>query len=224
MKIFPSVFASCNAAVQAYYQMQCNKCSPFGCHCNVTFSERKMESFWPTEYLENIWVKLTRYWESILTFNIESIWLKYFPITRNFFRILVPPVTQLFRSKWLYFSFSVHFSCSNCNSVMHHMYWRNMILHWWYRCTVTLMLQSQPCYRLLHSSSVALQHVESVRWIYMPWFRNRLHWRLCNAVAIIMSSHLELEKIKNKLFLEISIMPFLDDGITSAKLYFSMKK
>ena len=42
------------------------------------------------------------------TRHCKSIWLKYYSITRNpgsNFTILVPPVTQLFRSKWLHFFF-----------------------------------------------------------------------------------------------------------------------
>ena len=45
-----------------------------------------MESFWPIK-LSHLWnkkSKLSRYWESIqLTLNIESLWHKYSPITRN---------------------------------------------------------------------------------------------------------------------------------------------
>ena len=44
-----------------------------------------------------------------LTFNIESISFKYSPITRIPGRILVPPVTQLFMSKWLPFFFQWSF-------------------------------------------------------------------------------------------------------------------
>ena len=74
---------------------------------------------------ENIWVKLTRYWESNWQFDsltqsqIEilrvklTIWLS---IPSQFHsnilqllgipgRILVPPMTQFFRSKWLHFFF-----------------------------------------------------------------------------------------------------------------------
>ena len=43
-----------------------------------------------SEQLENIWVKLTRYWESNWQFDS---------------RILLPPLTQVFRSKWLIFFF-----------------------------------------------------------------------------------------------------------------------
>ena len=52
---------------------------------------------------------LTRYYESIqkLTLNIESVWLKYSPITRNPRVEFYFLVTQLFGSKWLNFFFSV---------------------------------------------------------------------------------------------------------------------
>ena len=70
----------------------------------------------------NIESKLDRYW--------ESIWLKYSPISRNPGRILVPPVTQLFRSKWLNFSFqcifyqhSVPYRWQWCPNVLTSCFW-----------------------------------------------------------------------------------------------------
>ena len=62
---------------------------------------------------ESIWLSISCQFDSQyrvnLTLNIESIWLKYSPIIYILGfpgRILVPSVTQLFRSKWLQF-FSV---------------------------------------------------------------------------------------------------------------------
>ena len=57
--------------------------------------------------MENIWIKLTRY--------LESIWLKYSPNTLIRGRILVPPVTQLFRSKWLLFFFQCSIQLNTFN-------------------------------------------------------------------------------------------------------------
>ena len=48
-----------------------------------------------------------------LTLNIESIWLKCFPIIRNYSE-LFPLVTQLFRSKWLH----IFFQCVPGNSLL----------------------------------------------------------------------------------------------------------
>ena len=56
--------------------------------------------------LENIWLKLTRYWESKLDIEskFDSNILQLLGIPGQ---ILVPPVTQLFSSKWLHFFFQL---------------------------------------------------------------------------------------------------------------------
>ena len=71
---------------------------------------KKRESFWPeklshwqnynstrdSDLSENIWIKLTRYWESNCQFDSNILQLLGIPGL-----ILVLPLTQLFRSKWL---------------------------------------------------------------------------------------------------------------------------
>ena len=60
--------------------------------------------------IELIWLSISSQFDSQyrvnLTLNIESIWLKYSPITQNPGSNFSSEVTQLFRSKWLNFSFS----------------------------------------------------------------------------------------------------------------------
>ena len=92
----------------------------------------KLTQYWESNWLNietqigsTMRLKLTQHWESNwlniesqidstlrvkLTQHWESNWLKYSPVThfafwpKKFGQILVPPVTQLFRSKWLNFS------------------------------------------------------------------------------------------------------------------------
>ena len=54
-----------------------------------------------------IWVMFDESQIVNLILNVESIWLKYSQITRNSGANISSPVTHLFRSKWLHFSFSV---------------------------------------------------------------------------------------------------------------------
>ena len=70
----------------------------------ISDNERKMESFWPKKLSH--WSNWLDIQSHFLTLNIESMWLKYSLILLLGIpgRILVSPVTQLFRSKWLHFS------------------------------------------------------------------------------------------------------------------------
>ena len=66
--------------------------------------------------IESIWLSASSQLDSqyrvSLTLNIESIWLKCSLITWNPGSIFIPPVNQLFRSKWLNF----FFQCTNSSS------------------------------------------------------------------------------------------------------------
>ena len=61
--------------------------------------------------IESIWLSISSQFYSQyrvnLILNIDTIWIKYSPMTRNPGSNFSSPVTQLFRSKWLYF-----FQCS----------------------------------------------------------------------------------------------------------------
>ena len=67
------------------------------------YNSTRDSKYW--RIFESNWLDIESQFE--LTLNIESLWFKYSPITRNLGQILVLPVTQLFRSKWLHFFLSV---------------------------------------------------------------------------------------------------------------------
>ena len=70
--------------------------------------------------MENIWVvKLTRYWVNLNWLSISSQFhTNILQLLEIQGQILVPPVTQLFRSKWLYFFLSVRTKYLSCSFSM----------------------------------------------------------------------------------------------------------
>ena len=63
------------------------------------FESNCQSQFYSFYIFENIWVKLTRYWELNCPSQFDSNILQLLGIPD---RILVTPVTQFFRSKWLH--------------------------------------------------------------------------------------------------------------------------
>ena len=80
----------------------------------------KLTRYWESNWLDIesqidsiLRVKLTRYWESNWLDIDSQIVSNIFQLLGIPDRILVPPVTQLFRSKWLNFFFQCILSCDN---------------------------------------------------------------------------------------------------------------